>query len=629
MSPITKLLIANRGEIACRVARSASALGIATVAVASDPDRDALHARIADEVVHLAGSAAADTYLRHDLLLDAARRTGADAVHPGYGFLSEQADFAQGCLDAELVWVGPPPHAIAAMGSKTEAKRLMAEAGVPVLPSASPDDLPAAVAEVGFPMLVKAVFGGGGRGMRLVRDEGELADAVTAAQREAAAAFGDGTVFIERFVERPRHVEVQVLADAFGDVVHLFERECSIQRRHQKVIEESPSPAISPAQRDEIGQAAVAAAKAIGYVNAGTVEFVLDPSGAFSFLEVNTRLQVEHPVTEMVTGLDLVALQLRIAQGEPLPSEVHDAEIRGHAIEARLYAEDVRAGYLPTSGRVERLRFAEADDIRVDTGYDDGSVVSTFYDAMLAKVIAWAPTRDVAARRLADALARAEIHGVVTNRDLLVGVLRHPEFLAGRTDTGFLDRHDPAALAPAATEDTVRRHAIAALLADRDAQRGTGPLPAGIPAGWRNVGPASQPTTFVCGDVSVTVDLDDLAAASADPHVLRCSVHRVGDVVHVDSVLGSTALRELARFPVPEDDGVAGSLRAPMPGAVTRVAVEVGQVVALGEVLVTLEAMKMEHALRAPHAGAVTEVRVTAGDQVETGDVLVVVEAVE
>ena len=404
---IRKLLIANRGEIASRIMRTARAMGIATVAVFSDADEDAPFVADADEAVRLPGNTPAETYLRSDLVVEAARRTGADAVHPGYGFLSENAEFARACGDAGLVFVGPSPRAIELMGSKLEAKRIMTEVGVPVLPTAVVDgamtaaELAAAGESIGFPVLVKAAFGGGGRGMRVVEVPGDLAEAVGAAQREAAAAFGDGTTFLEPYLRAPRHVEVQILGDTHGTVTHLFERECSIQRRHQKIVEESPSPAVDDALRAEMCEAALGAGKAIGYVGAGTVEFVLDAQGRFFFLEVNTRLQVEHPVTEMITGLDLVELQLRVAQGEALPIEVLDATMSGHAIEARLYAEDVAAGFLPVSGTIDRLRVPAGDAVRIDTGYDDGSVVSPFYDSMLAKVIAWAPTRTVAALRLA------------------------------------------------------------------------------------------------------------------------------------------------------------------------------------------------------------------------------------
>jgi len=664
---VTKLLVANRGEIAERIVRSAHDLGIATVAVFSDADADARFVRAADEAVRLPGTAPADTYLRADLVVAAALRTGADAVHPGYGFLSEQAAFARACVDAGLVFVGPSAEAIELMGSKLAAKALMGDAGVPVLPGATVTDamagpdgegaLLAAGEGIGYPILVKASAGGGGRGMRAVHDAAELVDAVAAAQRESAAAFGDGTVFLERLVEQPRHIEVQVLADAHGNVVHLFERECSIQRRHQKVIEEAPSPAVDDDLRARITGAAVAAARAVGYVNAGTVEFVLAPDGSFAFLEMNTRLQVEHPVTELVTGLDLVALQLRIAQGEPLPDEVLQARLHGHAIEARLYAEDVAAGYLPTSGRLDRFRIPGRDGIRVDTGYGDGSVVSTFYDAMLAKVIAWAPTREEAARRLAEALRGAQLHGPTTNRDLLVHVLRHPEFLAGATDTGFLDRHDAATLAtPVTSPTTARVHAVAAVLAAQSAARDHSPLPAGIPVGWRNVGPATQPVELVADDGAVitvaitesrtgvvaTVDGEslpvivhaqsaDMIELEVDGHRTRCSVHRVPDAttgtarVYVDSALGATASTESARFPLPAREEIPGSLVSPMPGTVVRVDAVVGASVAAGTPLVALEAMKMEHTLRAPHTGTISEVWVAVGDQVDTGAVLVVV----
>jgi acetyl/propionyl-CoA carboxylase alpha subunit len=671
---VTKLLVANRGEIAERIVRSAHDLGIATVAVFSDADADARFVRAADEAVRLPGTAPADTYLRADLIVDAALRTGADAVHPGYGFLSEQAAFARACADAGLVFVGPPVAAIELMGSKLAAKALMSDAGVPVLPGATVTDdmtgptgggaLLAAGEGIGYPILVKASAGGGGRGMRAVHDAAQLVDAVAAAQRESAAAFGDGTVFLERLVEHPRHVEVQVLADAHGNVVHLFERECSIQRRHQKVIEEAPSPAVDDELRALITGAAVAAARAVGYVNAGTVEFVLAPDGTFAFLEMNTRLQVEHPVTEMVTGNDLVALQLRIAQGERLPDEVFTARLHGHAIEARLYAEDVAAGYLPTSGRLDRFVVPIAGDVsgtggvRVDTGYGDGSVVSTFYDAMLAKVIAWAPTREEAARRLAEALRGAQLHGPITNRDLLVAVLRHPEFLAGATDTGFLDRHDAAAMATSATSpSTMRLHAVAAVLAAQAGAREGSPLPAGIPVGWRNVGPATQPVELVTDDGAVitvaitasraglvaTVDGEsvlvvvpeqsaDAVTLELDGHRTRCSVQRIPDAatgaarVYVDSPLGATAYTESARFPLPAREEIPGSLVSPMPGTVVRVDAVVGASVAAGTPLVALEAMKMEHTLRAPHGGTVSEVRVMVGDQVDTGTVLVVVQ---
>jgi propionyl-CoA carboxylase alpha chain len=642
---IQKLLVANRGEIAARIMRTAHAMGIATVAVHSDPDADAPFVRLAGEAVRLPGAAPADTYLRGDLLVAAARATGADAVHPGYGFLSESADFARACAGAGLTFVGPSPEAIASMGSKLEAKVLMEKAGVPVLPGGilAEDTDPAA--DIGFPLLVKAAFGGGGRGMRVVHDRASLAEAVEGARREAAAAFGDGTVFLERFVVDPRHVEVQILGDAHGEVVHLFERECSIQRRYQKIVEECPSPAVDDALRAELGAAAVAAGKAIGYTGAGTVEFVLDRDGRFFFLEVNTRLQVEHPVTELVTGLDLVALQLRVAEGEPLPPEVVGASMTGHAIEARLYAEDVPAGFLPATGTLHRFRVPELPGVRVDAGVDDGSVVGTHYDPMLAKVIAHGRSRAEAARLLAGALQRAQIHGVTTNRDLLVAILREPEFLAGRTDTGYLTRHDLGA-DPAGGPV----HATAAALAAQAANRASAPVLGGIPSGWRNVGGMPQHVAYTLGgetievayafrrsglDVSVNGEPMPVRLVRATPEAVvlevdgvrrAYAVHRAEGWSFVDGPDGSAALAEVPRFADPNDVAHAGSLLAPMPGGVVRVLAGPGDAVSAGQALVVLEAMKMEHTVAAPVDGVVAEVAVAPGDQVTTGQVLVVVE---
>jgi acetyl/propionyl-CoA carboxylase alpha subunit len=504
---IRKLLVANRAEIAARVMRTARGLGIATVAVYSDADTGAPFVRDADEAVRLPGTAPAETYLRGDLILAAAAATGADAVHPGYGFLAENAAFARDCAAAGITFVGPSPDAIAAMGSKLEAKALMAAAGMPVLPGATVaagTDLAEAGARTGFPLLVKAAYGGGGRGMRLVREPAGLAGAVAAASREAASAFGDPTVFLERFVTDPRHVEVQILGDTRGTVVHVFERDCSIQRRYQKVIEEAPSPAVDDALRTALGEAAVAAGKVMGYTGAGTVEFVLDASGDFWFLEVNTRLQVEHPVTEMVTGLDLVELQLRLAEGEPLPPEVTGARITGYAIEARLYAEDVPAGFRPATGTLYRFEIPAGPGVRVDAGYASGSVVGPHYDALLAKVIAHGRTRADAARRLARALAGARLHGVTTNRGLLLGILGEPEFLAGRTDTGYLTRHDPADLARPAAAVT-NRHAAAAALAGQAAHRAAARVLRSLPSGWRNVPSAPQRVSYAAGDQEYAV----------------------------------------------------------------------------------------------------------------------------
>jgi propionyl-CoA carboxylase alpha chain len=669
--PIGKLLVANRGEIATRIMRTAHALGVACVAVYSDPDASAEYVTLADEAVRLPGAAPADTYLRGDAIIAAAQATGADAVHPGYGFLSENAAFARACAQAGLIFVGPAPDTIAAMGSKIEAKAIMAAAGVPVLPgvtidsdSADPDALAAEADRTGFPLLVKAAFGGGGRGMRLVRDPAGLSEAVQAARREAASAFGDGTVFLERFVEDPRHVEVQILGDSRGTVIPLFERECSIQRRYQKIVEEAPSPAVDAALRAELTAAAVAAGRAIGYIGAGTVEFVLDASGSFYFLEVNTRLQVEHPVTEEVTGLDLVELQLRIAAGEPLPTEAVEARISGHAIEVRLYAEDVPAGFLPVTGPLHRFAFPSAPGVRVDTGFRDGSVVSPHYDAMLAKVIAHGRTRAEAAARLARTLERAEIHGVTTNRDLLTAILREPEFLAGRTDTGYLTRHDPAALSAAPGGSRGDRdsrgsgfafalHAVVAALARQAVHRADAPVLATLPSGWRNVRSTAQRVTYRVGgdELAVTYRINAnstveaavndvplgrlllLHAAGPDRVDLEVDglrrvyrVHRVQAQTYVDGPNGSSTLTEVPRFGEPDKMAPSGSLLAPMPGLVLRVMAEVGATVVAGQPLIILEAMKMEQTVAAPADGTVAELHAKAGDQVSTGQVLAVVD---
>jgi propionyl-CoA carboxylase alpha chain len=656
---ISKLLVANRGEIAARIIRTAHALGIATVAVYSDPDAGAPYVTLADEAVRLPGAAPADTYLRGEEIIAAAAATGADAVHPGYGFLSENAAFARACADAGLIFVGPAPETIQAMGDKVAAKAMMAAAGVPVLPGVTvgPDALdPGAVASaVGFPLLVKAAFGGGGRGMRLVSDPAQLADAVGAARREAAAAFGDGTVFLERYIPDPRHVEVQILGDTYGDVIHLFERECSIQRRYQKIVEESPSPGVDSDLRAALTAAAVTAGRAVGYTGAGTVEFVLGRDGWFYFLEMNTRLQVEHPVTEEVTGLDLVELQLRIAEGEPLPPEARAAVLSGHAIEVRLYAEDVAAGFLPVTGPLHRFAIPSGPGLRIETGYQDGSTISPHYDAMLAKVIAHGRTRADAARRLARALHTAEIHGVTTNRDLLVAILREPDFLAGATDTGYLTRHEPAALAATANAADIPAHALAAALARQAANRAAAPVLGTLPSGWRNVFSAPQRVSYTAAkeqyDVAYRV-LGDTVQASVNGAPLGQAirhaagtdrvdleidgtrrvyrVHRVGPQkpdTYVDASDGSTALTEVPRFGDPDQLAPAGSLLAPMPGLVRRVLVEIGAVVTAGQPLLVLEAMKMEQTVAAPAAGVVAELRVKAGEQVNTGQVLAVVEA--
>ncbi|WP_055751679.1 biotin carboxylase N-terminal domain-containing protein [Frankia sp. AvcI1] len=668
--PIRRLLVANRGEIAARIIRTAHAMDIATVAVHADPDADAPYVAAADEAVALPGATPAETYLRADLLVEAALRTGADAVHPGYGFLAENAAFARACAAAGLTFVGPPPAAIEAMGSKTRAKELMAAAGVPVLPGLVVDEAllagrdggtVAAEAGLTFPLLVKAVFGGGGRGMRIARDAAELAAAVAAARREAASAFGDPTVFLEHLVDRPRHIEVQVFADSHGEVVHLFERECSIQRRYQKIIEEAPSAVVDAGLRERLGAAAVAAAAAIGYVGAGTVEFVLDRAGRFFFLEVNTRLQVEHPVTEQITGLDLVRAQLLVAEGAPLPAEVRTARITGHAVEARLCAEDVGAGFLPAAGTIHRFEVPTDPGIRVDSGVAAGSVVGVHYDSMIAKVVAHGATRDEALRRLARALSRTRVHGIVTNRDLLVAVLRDPRFRAGEFDTGFLDRWDLAGLgAPAVGGDVLATHLIAATVAASSQRRAAAVLP-GLPPGWRNVPGEPQRAVYtVTGggtaggtagevevlyrwrgrglDVSVGGRAHDVGVHRVGPDGVdltvdgvraTVAVHRVGSRVYLDGRGASTAVDEIPRFVEPGAAAAAGSLAAPMPGTVVRVAVARDAAVAAGDVVVVLEAMKMEHPVVAPHDGVVSTLDVRRGQAVGGGDILAVISPVE
>jgi propionyl-CoA carboxylase alpha chain len=652
MPPITKLLVANRGEIALRIFRTAREMDIGTVAVYSDPDAGAPFVLAADEAVRLPGAAPAETYLSSKAIIEAAQMTGAQAIHPGYGFLSENAAFARACAQAGLIFVGPSPEAIEAMGSKVAAKEMMAAAGVPVLPGvtidadaeAEPGKLAAAADEIGYPVLVKAAFGGGGRGMRIVSGPDGLAEAVAAARREAASAFGDPTVFLERFVERPRHIEVQIIGDCYGTVAHLFERECSIQRRYQKIIEEAPSPAVDDALRERLAAAAVAAGQAIRYKGAGTVEFVLGADAAFHFLEMNTRLQVEHPVTEMITGLDLVALQIAVAEGKPLPPEVTGARIRGHAIEARLYAEDPAAGFRPATGTLCAFDLPAGQGLRVDAGVTAGSVISAHYDPMLAKVIAHAPDRELACRRLARALAGARVHGVATNVRLLAGILREQEFLDGQIDTGYLERHDPAVLAAPPGGEALALHAAAAALAAQARRRSRASVLPGIPSGYRNVPNAPQQATyrhdggeievryaFGRRGLSVAVagrDLGALVLHRAAPDEVditvagvrrRIRVHRAGDVDYVDSALGSSVLAEVERFPVPGQAAEPGSLLAPMPGTVVRVEAEPGQQVAPGTVVVVIEAMKMEHPIRAPEGGVVAEVAVRAGQTVDTG----------
>ncbi|GAA2317425.1 biotin carboxylase N-terminal domain-containing protein [Nonomuraea roseoviolacea subsp. roseoviolacea] len=632
---ITRLLVANRGEIARRVFRTCRELGVETVAVFSDADARAPHVAEADAAVRLPGTRPADTYLAIDRIVAACRASGADAVHPGYGFLSESADFARAVLEAGLVWVGPPPEAVAAMGSKVTAKRLMAEAGVPVLPSwTAGADLPLGAVpgeddgEPAYPLLVKASAGGGGRGMRVVRSPADLAAQVESARREAEAAFGDGTVFVEPLLEGARHVEVQVLADTHGTVWALGERECSIQRRHQKVVEECPSPGIGDGVRESLRAAAVRAARAIGYVGAGTVEFLVKGERV-AFLEMNTRLQVEHPVTELVYGVDLVRLQIEIAEGSALPESPPGP--RGHAVEARLYAED--RDHLPQTGVLAHVEIP-GHGVRVDSGVEPGSVVPPYYDAMLAKVIAHGATRGEAVRKLAAALRRARLHGVTTNRDLLVAVLDHPAFRAGDTHIGFLDEHR-GTLLPADPPGPPPLAVLAAALAGAAANRRDARVLASLPGGWRNV--RSQPRTARFEEAETVYDPlpDGVAVVSAEPELVvleadgvrrAFQVARHGGRVYVDSGGVHAELTPLARLPEPVERAAPGSLLAPMPGGVLRVEVKEGQRVGKGQAVLVLEAMKMEHRITAPAAGIVSALRVGTGDQVEAGAVLAIID---
>ncbi|GAA2204738.1 biotin carboxylase N-terminal domain-containing protein [Nonomuraea monospora] len=617
---ITRLLVANRGEIARRVFRTCRELGISTVAVFSDADADAPHVAEADLAVRLPGTRPADTYLDVARLLGACRASGADAVHPGYGFLSESADFAREVLAAGLVWVGPPPEAIAAMGVKIGAKRLMADAGVPVLPSldlAAPEE---------FPLLVKASAGGGGRGMRVVREPGELAEAVESARREAAAAFGDGTVFAEPLLERARHVEVQVLADRHGTVWALGERECSVQRRHQKVVEECPSPGVPDATRSLLYEAAVRAARTIGYVGAGTVEFLV-AADRVAFLEMNTRLQVEHPVTELVYGVDLVRLQIEVAEGAALPAAPPSPS--GWAVEARLYAED--AGYVPQAGVLRR--FEIPGRVRVDAGVESGSVVSPHYDALLAKVVAHGATRGEAVRGLVAALRGARLHGLTTNRDLLVNILTNRHFVAGDTHTGFLSPEGPLRATPAVIDEGA---GLAAALALAALNRSRARVLPGLPSGWRNV--RSQPRTLrfeEIGEVTYDPLPEGVTVTDAAPYrvILECDgLRRTYEISHypgsvcVDHADGHAELTPVPRLPEPAEHVAPGSLLAPMPGNVLRVEVEPGDRVVKGQAVLVLEAMKMEHRVTAPAGGVVSAVHVEKGSQVDAGAVLAIIQ---
>ena len=613
---ISSLLIANRGEIACRIMRTARGLGVRTVAVYSAADAGAPQVRLADEAVEIGPPPARESYLVSERLLDAARRTGAEAIHPGYGFLSENAEFAEAVTAAGLTWVGAPPAAIRAMGRKDAAKRLMAEAGVPTTPGylgedQSPDRLRAEAATIGYPMLIKAVAGGGGKGMRRVERDGDFLEELASCRREAAAAFGDDRVLLEAYITAPRHIEVQVFGDTHGSMVHLFERDCSLQRRHQKVIEEAPAPGLGPRDREAICAAALKAARAVNYVGAGTVEFIADASAGVSaertwFMEMNTRLQVEHPVTEAITGQDLVEWQLRVASGEALPLGQDALSMNGWAMEARLYAENPSTGFLPSTGRLTRFRLPP--DIRVDSGVAEGSEVTPFYDPMIAKLVVHGRDRGDAAKRLERACAAAEVWPVHSNAAFLARAAAHPDFVAGRVDTGFIGRNLDALVPGAEPSGAVLQAAARALI----------PAPGAAPwsalPGFRTNAPRRREVAVEFDDVVHLVQLDDrelsLQAVMMDGERLlfdRGQAWRFGE----------------PRYTPSDGAGVGdGELRSPMPGRVVSVAVEAGQAVSKGQVLVVLEAMKMELRVTADFDGKVEVLAVSPGDQVVEGALL-------
>jgi len=657
MTPFSTVLVANRGEIACRVIRSVKSLGYRAVAVYSEADSDALHVRLADLATCIGPAPVKESYLSIDAILAAAKRTGANAVHPGYGFLSENAEFAQACADAGLVFIGPPPDAIAAMGNKSASKRRMIEAKVPTIPGYEGLDqseaaLTTAAHSVGFPLLVKAAAGGGGRGMRLVREAAELASAIRTARDEAENAFGSGELLLERALLEARHVEIQVLGDRHGNVVHLGERDCSIQRRHQKIVEECPSPVVSPELRARMGAAGVAAAKSIRYVGAGTVEFLLDADGAFYFLEMNTRLQVEHPVTEMVTGQDLVALQLRVAAGEPLPFTQEDIRFEGHAIEVRLYAEDPYDAFLPQTGTIERFESGidgsvegrVTNGMRIDHGLVVGQAVSPWYDPMLAKLIAWGRDREEARRRLVRLLEDTVLLGSTTNKGFLTDVLSHPTFVSGAATTRFIPAHfakdgkDHPEAPPVATWVTA---SAVLLLSQRDREAFVDSL--GRPTQWAlraRRGSTTFDATVVSKADAVAITVDGTTTTLrivsrtetelrvlVDDVVRRLRFARVGSLVFIDAEGRTASFEEVPTFTTKRGNVVGdGRILAPMNGRIVSVAAEVGASVTPGTVLVVLEAMKMQHQVLADVGGVVREVLVRPNDQVSPKKLLVQIE---
>ncbi len=661
----TKILIANRGEIACRVIATCQRLGIATVAVYSDADRNARHVRLADEAIAIGPAPARESYLRGDAILAAARRTGAQAIHPGYGFLSENAGFAQACAEAGIVFIGPSAAAIRAMGDKSAAKALMQQAGVPLTPGYHGDEqipefLRKQADSIGYPVLIKASAGGGGKGMRRVDDSATFTEALASCQREAQSAFGNAHVLVEKYVERPRHIEIQVFGDSHGNVVYLFERDCSVQRRHQKVLEEAPAPGMTPERRAAMGKAAVDAARAVNYVGAGTVEFIAGPDGDFYFMEMNTRLQVEHPVTECITGTDLVEWQLRVASGEPLPLQQDQLQIRGHALEARLYAEDAERGFLPSTGTLRYLRLpANTAHVRVDAGVEQGDAITPFYDPMIAKLIVWDVDRDAALRRMQQALAECEVVGVTTNAAFLRRLVMTDSFTQAKLDTALIER-EQAALTPNDNDSDPALWALAAIAgvatseaASRDARDPHSPWQA--QDGWRLGAAAARALTLEHRGAQRSVTVQGAGAGAGeqwtvhmDGNALQGSGRLAGDALRVqigEQLHRATVIRDgnelylfgsegVQRFtlhdPVSEADqsvADAGSLVAPMPGRIVATLVAPGTAVKRGAPLLVLEAMKMEHTLQAPADGTVQGYRVKAGDQVGDGAVLVDFEA--
>jgi len=656
ITPITRLLIANRGEIARRIMRTAHDMGISTVAIYADSDANAPFVNEADSAVALNGRTTAETYLDVGKVLDACRRSGADAIHPGYGFLSENEAFAQAVIDAGIKWLGPTPKVIGLMGDKLSAKRLMDEAGVPTLPGVEIEadtDIVAAAAKIGYPVLVKASAGGGGRGMRVVENEAGLVAAVEGAKREAGSSFGDDTVFLEKWLATSRHVEIQILGDSHGNLVHCYERECSIQRRHQKIIEEAPSPAVDDALRSRMGDAAIAAAKKLGYSSAGTVEFLLSGDD-FYFLEVNARLQVEHPITEEIIGKDLVREQIRVAEGETLSFTQEDISINGHAIEARLYAEDPAKGFLPAPGPVLAWTPSSIGKARFDSGVETGSEISTQFDPMIAKVIVHAPTRREAVSRLARVLETTEIQGLKTNRDFLVTTLRTPEYLAGDTTTDFIERVKPALTRVVSRQELVEA-AIATTIEGQARRRAAAKVLGTMSSGWRNSTMPMERISYKFGkkdEVEVTYkrQRSGTFAVHVDEQTMHVTCYASGEgnvdldldgrrlhfnvSPHADDWLihsnhGDLCLTELPRYPSTDSDESGGGLTAPMPGSVLETQVAAGAKVAKGDLLVILEAMKMEHRITAPRDGVVESVHVNVGEQVENAQLLVTLAAVE